>query len=194
MCISSHFWIIWAIFPFISGEGKRRPQPTTNETETTQRTCLKFITILFKLCNGITEKVASAEETYRSLALMIVELVVPDVMYNGWPWPEEEFTRVTMERDLQIVKNLDNHPFIWKLLWGLAEIRPALCHCSVILRGAFAVQMALWASTLTPSPKLMKSTKQILQLMSLGQFLPPPLDSVSDVIGKVLYNQLFAEN
>ena len=37
-------------------------------------------------------------------------------MYNGLPWPEEEFTRVTMERDLKIVQRLDDNPIIWKVL------------------------------------------------------------------------------
>ena len=42
--------------------------------------------------------------------------------------------------------------------------------------------MAHWSATLKASPKTIETTKQILQLMSVGQYLPPPLDSVSDVI------------
>ena len=109
-----------------------------------------------------------------------------------------------MERDLKIVQRLDDNPIIWKVLphflplflnlristsicplqvlWGLAEVRPALCYCSVILRGALAVQMAYWSSALTTSPKTLEATKRILSLMSVGQYLPPPLDSVSEVI------------
>ena len=34
----------------------------------------------------------------RILALLMIELVSPDVMYNGIPWPEEEFMKVTIER------------------------------------------------------------------------------------------------
>ena len=164
----------------IIGQGKRKAPPTANETPETKQNCLTLITILFKICNEVT--VINPDETYKNLACMVVELVVPDVMYNGLPWPEEDFTRVTIERDLQIVKTLDQNPFIWKLLWGLAELRPALCYCSVILRGALSVQMAHWASTLKASPKLVSSTRIILELMSIGQFLPHPLDSVSDVI------------
>ena len=87
-----------------------------------------------------------------------------------------------MERDLIIVKRLEDNPIIWKVLWGLAEARPALCYCSVILRGALSVHMAHWSATLKASPKIIETTKQILQLLSVGQYLPPPLDSVSDVI------------
>jgi len=28
--------------------------------------------------------------------LLLVELVSPDVMYNGLPWPDEEFTKVLL--------------------------------------------------------------------------------------------------
>lgn len=87
-----------------------------------------------------------------------------------------------MERDLQIVKRLEDNPIIWKVLWGLAEARPALCYCSVILRGALSVQMAHWAAALKATPKVLNTTKKILWLMSVGQFLPHPLDSVADVI------------
>jgi hypothetical protein len=62
-------------------------------------------------------------------------------MYNGLPWPDEEFARVTVERDLQICNTLKDHPILWKILWGLAEARPALCYCSVLLRAALAVQV-----------------------------------------------------
>lgn len=29
-----------------------------------------------------------------SIALLLVELISPDVMYNGLPWPEEDFCKV----------------------------------------------------------------------------------------------------
>lgn len=29
------------------------------------------------------------------LSLLLVQFVSPDVMYNGLPWPEEEFSKVT---------------------------------------------------------------------------------------------------
>ena len=72
--------------------------------------------------------------------------VSPDVMYNGLPWPDEEFTRVTVERDLKINITLTDHPILWKILWGLAEARPALCYCSVLLRASLAVQVSTISS------------------------------------------------
>ena len=34
----------------------------------------------------------------RHIGLLLIELVAPDVIYNGTPWPEEDFMKVTVER------------------------------------------------------------------------------------------------
>ena len=34
------------------------------------------------------------DEGAKKLALILVELISPDIMYNGIPWPEEEFIKV----------------------------------------------------------------------------------------------------
>ena len=36
--------------------------------------------------------------TGQTLALLLIELVAPDVMYNGIPWPGEDYIKVTIER------------------------------------------------------------------------------------------------
>lgn len=33
------------------------------------------------------------------VSLLMVELISPDVMYNGLPWPEEEFCKVKSQYD-----------------------------------------------------------------------------------------------
>lgn len=48
----------------------------------------------------------------RVLALLMIELVSPDVMYNGIPWPEEEFMKVTIERCVSCGRRV-----LWSL-WG----------------------------------------------------------------------------
>ena len=47
--------------------------------------------------SSVEEKQMNAQ-TARTLALLFIELVAPDVMYNGIPWPEEDFMKVTVER------------------------------------------------------------------------------------------------
>ena len=57
------------------------------------------------------------------------------------------FIKVTIERDLVISKRFEEHPILWKVLAGLAESRPALCYCSVLLRALMAVQMNHWQAS-----------------------------------------------
>lgn len=50
------------------------------------------------------------------VSLLLVELVSPDVMYNGLPWPDEEFTKVLLTSNTcQHVKLLNY--FIIRLLY-----------------------------------------------------------------------------
>lgn len=120
-----------------------------------------------------------------TVSLLLVELISPDVMYNGLPWPEEEFCKVTVERDLHIRRLFDDLPLIWHLMSLVATYRPALCYCSVLLRALTATLLAQWGSAAQRAQhndRLLATTAQVLELMALGQLLPPPLSSLRDVI------------
>ena len=68
----------------------------------------------------------------------------------------------------------------------LAEARPALCYCSVLVRALLAVQFSHWQSHTTSSlvnhPEQTKNTVRVLELMAIGQFTPPQLSLVPDII------------
>ena len=187
----------------VIGDGARRPPDNKNPPDdVVKENTLTFVSFIFKLChnfaaNGNGAKKATSprekdlmrersKEACKQMALLLVDIVSPDVMYNGLPWPEEEFTKVTKERDLLISKKFEENPILWKLLAGLAEARPALCYCSVLLRALLAVQMSYWQTSVAPkasnSPKQLEVTVHVLRLLSVGQFIPHPLDSVADVI------------
>ncbi|XP_023310330.1 integrator complex subunit 5-like [Anoplophora glabripennis] len=124
------------------------------------------------------------------LSLLLVQFVSPDVMYNGLPWPEEEFSKVTMERDLFIRRMFTNTPLLWELLSLVAVYRPAICYCSVLLRALTATLIHQWKSMGEQSKadesenykSLMDTTVKVIDVMALGQLLPPPLSSIRDVI------------
>lgn len=78
------------------------------------------------------------------VSLLLVELVSTDVMYNGLPFPDEEFSKVTMERDLLIRRAFISVPILWSLLGLLAAHRPALCFSSVLLRGLLSTCLHQW--------------------------------------------------
>lgn len=129
-------------------------------------------------------------EGFSTLSLLLVELVSPDVMYNGLPWPEEEFSKVTMERDLQIRRMFRNAPILWSILSLTASHRPALCISSVLLRALCASVLHQWrARSVEKSfggtikhPDLMFVTQKLLEIMAQGQVLPTPLNYINLVI------------
>lgn len=93
--------------------------------------------------------------------------------------------QVTVERDLHIRRLFDDIPLIWHLMSLVAMYRPALCYCSVLLRALIATLLAQWGSAAQRAQhndRLLVTTTQVLELMALGQLLPPPLSSLRDVI------------
>lgn len=126
---------------------------------------------------------------FTALSLLLVEMVSPDVMYNGMPWPEEEFNRITMERDLQIRRTMKNAPILWSLLALIAMYRPSLCFASVLLRAICASLLHQWRAksvlhnqTIHNNQDLFKETKKLLEIMALGQLLPIPFSYLHAVI------------
>lgn len=130
-------------------------------------------------------------EAVADMALILVELISPDVMYNGLPWPEEDFSKVTVERDLHIRRIMDNQPVAWDLLRLAATERPALCYCSVILRAYAASLMAQWGCSPASRPlHLTSQTQQLIDVLSLGQLLPPTLASSRHLLPHVNPSQV----
>lgn len=110
-------------------------------------------------------------------------------MYNGLPWPDEDFTKVTMERDLQIRRTFTNAPILWGILGLVATYRPAICFTSVLLRALCASVLNQWRAktvdkyqVIANNVELYDVTKKLLEVMSMGQLLPPPLSYLHTVI------------
>ncbi|XP_030375850.1 integrator complex subunit 5 [Scaptodrosophila lebanonensis] len=126
---------------------------------------------------------------YTTVSLMLVELVSTDVMYNGLPFPDEDFTKVTMERDMQIRRAFITSPVLWAVLGLISTHRPTLCYCSVLLRALCATCLHHWRGKnvnkfqpTDPNDELMLCTKKLLQLLAMGQLIPPPLTSLHMII------------
>jgi len=153
---------------------------TQDQAEVNRRTVAG---VVMRLCEGTGDQPG---EGAKQLALMLVEMISPDIMYNGLPWPEEEFMKVTIERDLSITRLLTRHPITWTLLTMLAQARPALCYCSVLVRAVVAVSISHWASHVTSRlsdhPAQVDITRKVLELMAVGQFLPPQLALVPQIM------------
>lgn len=82
-------------------------------------------------------------------------------------------SQVTIERDLQIRRKFKDVPLLWTLLELTAWYRPALAYSSVLLRGIAATVMANWST---------EEGVSLVNIMALGQLLPPPLASIRDIL------------
>ncbi|KAK1117511.1 hypothetical protein K0M31_016544 [Melipona bicolor] len=159
----------------VIGHGPRRPPPQNNiDKEIIALNKILLIDVIKACCsNRESERYPVNLDALTMVSLLLVELVSPDVMYNGLPWPDEEFTKVTIERDLQIHRTFKDVPLLWTLLELTAWYRPALAYCSVLLRGIAATVMANWN---------IDEGVLLVSVMALGQLLPPPLASIRDVL------------
>ncbi|KAG4068286.1 hypothetical protein HA402_007806 [Bradysia odoriphaga] len=136
-----------------------------------------------------SEDIPTTIDGFSTVSLLLVEMVSTDVMYNGLPWPDEDFTKVTMERDLQIRRTFTNAPILWGILGLVATYRPALCFTSVLLRALCASVLNQWRAktvdkyqAIANNVELYDTTKKLLEVMSMGQLLPPPLSYLHTVI------------
>lgn len=134
-------------------------------------------------------------EGFCQLSHLLVELVSSDVMYNGIAWPEEEFTRVTIERDLLIRRTFKDCPILWSIMGLVAVHKQPLNNCSVFLRAICASVMHHWRAKSTETisgtnSELMFFTVKLLELLSLGQMLPSPLSYLYIVVQHLEPNEI----
>lgn len=55
----------------------------------------QFINVIKACCFNAPEGDKVVLESVTQVSLLLVQFVSPDVMYNGLPWPEEEFSKVS---------------------------------------------------------------------------------------------------
>ena len=96
---------------------------------------------------------------------------------------------MTVERDLQIRRFVEDHTVVWDLLNLFAQNRPSLCHCSVLLRALLGTLLSHWANCqerhARDSSNALMQTCRLLELMAIGQLLPPPLSYLSEIMAHI---------
>ncbi|KAI1898664.1 hypothetical protein AGOR_G00074710 [Albula goreensis] len=124
-------------------------------------------------------------EAAKVVAVALVENVCPDVANGELAWPPEEHARTTVERDIHIRRCFEGNPVLFHLLSVVAAGRPALCYCSVVLRGLLATLLAHWESSREPvaldSPWHLQASCLLVSCMGEGQLLPPVLSNVHEI-------------
>ncbi|MBN3304724.1 INT5 protein, partial [Amia calva] len=124
-------------------------------------------------------------EAAKVVAVTLVEGVCPDVANSELAWPPEEHARTTVERDIHVRRHFEANPLLFPLLRLVASGRPALCYCSVVLRGLLATLLAHWEASREPhardSPWHLHASCQLVACMGEGQLLPPALANVHEI-------------
>ncbi|XP_064649352.1 integrator complex subunit 5-like [Lineus longissimus] len=129
-----------------------------------------------------------------TLAQILVHVAMPDTLYNDIPWPDEDFMRVTVQRDLSIKKTFDDNPILWDVMELVASANVGFMFCSCILRGIIAPLLMFWESSrevsTRNSPKELEASCRLLECMKRGNLLPEPLCYVGEIFSVVTPYQL----
>ncbi|KPP66062.1 integrator complex subunit 5-like [Scleropages formosus] len=136
-------------------------------------------------CLPSDEPAPISAEAAKVIAVTLVESVCPDVANGELVWPPEEHARTTVERDIHIRRCFEGNPVLFHLLRVVAAGRPALCYCSVVLRGLLATLLAHWESsreqTALDSPWHLQASCLLVSCMGEGQLLPPVLSNIHEI-------------
>ncbi|XP_073514566.1 integrator complex subunit 5 [Phyllobates terribilis] len=183
---------VWSVFHAgvigagLKPEEKSRQSGQVECTENTQ----SLLSLLCSCCakNGEEEGgelITLDPEAAKTLAVTIAECACPDVTNSELSWPPEEHARTTVQRDLLVYMCFRQNPLLFHLLHLVAQGRPALCYCSVLLRGLLASLLAYWEasreSSTADSPWHLMASSQLVSSMGEGQLLPPALANMHEM-------------
>ncbi|XP_071277083.1 integrator complex subunit 5 isoform X2 [Agelaius tricolor] len=156
-----------------AGPGRRGPEELNRNTQT-------FLSLLLRCCRG-----SGPAEAAKAVAAALVEAVCPEAAGAELAWPPEELARATVERDLRILRRFRQHPLLFPLLRLVAGGHPALCYCSVLLRGLLAGLVAHWDACREPStgasPWHLRASCALVALLAEGSLLPPVLGNMHEL-------------
>ncbi|XP_032872955.1 integrator complex subunit 5, partial [Amblyraja radiata] len=178
---------LWAVFHAgVIGRGLK-PPPTGGQLLPGEAAgnAQRFLGLIGRCCSLGQREGQVGAEAAQTIALALVEAICPDVTSSELAWPPEELSRGTVERDLQIWGRFQENPLLFGLLRLVALGPPALCYCSVLLRGVLATLLSHWDASRhrlsTASPRHLHASCQLLACMAEGQLLPPALGSMHEI-------------
>lgn len=92
---------------------------------------------------------------------------------------------MTVERDLQIYKNMDENPVLWQILDLYAASPLTMCRCSPILKSLTASLMIHFESSREKSarntPKQLDAAAHLVTYLGKSRLLPAPLRYISEL-------------
>ncbi|XP_048372725.1 integrator complex subunit 5 [Sphaerodactylus townsendi] len=190
---------IWSVFHVgVIGKGLKLPHtPYQREPEEIAHNVQTFLNLLLRCCGlgrygsepSQRTIAAVSPEAAKTVAVVLVETVCPDVTNSELAWPPEEHTRNTVERDIQIGRCFRDNPLLFHLLNLVAAGRPALCYCSVLLRGLLATLMAHWEGSrendTVSSPWHLQASCSLVACLGEGHLLPSVLSNMHEIFDQL---------
>lgn len=136
---------------------------------------------------------------YAYAANLLVEKVCPESV-PVCPWPDEDFLKYTIERDLKVKNNFKDQTLYWDILELISTARPSLYQCSVLVQSLFGMSLTFWHSNRhtksTATPAELNSITRLLYILKQAGWLPSEFDSIADIFPfikpKEVYNILSA--
>ncbi|KAM9301745.1 integrator complex subunit 5 [Gastrophryne carolinensis] len=182
---------VWSVFHAgVIGSGlKPEEKIIRRKQEECAENTQRLLSLLCGCCAKKTEEngqmAALDPEAAKTLAVTITECACADVTNSELSWPPEEHARTTVQRDLLIYRCFQKNPLLFQLLHLVAQGRPALCYCSVLLRGLLATLLAHWEasreSSSVDSPWHLMASCELVSCMGEGQLLPPALTNMQEM-------------
>ncbi|KAK1335453.1 hypothetical protein QTO34_003239 [Cnephaeus nilssonii] len=190
---------IWSVFHAgVIGRGLKPPKfaQSRNHQEVIYNT-QSLLSLLVHCCSapggsesgGCWGAPTLSPEAAKAVAVTLVESVCPDAAGAELAWPPEEHARATVERDLRIGRRFREQPLLFELLKLVAAAPPALCYCSVLLRGLLAALLGHWEASRHPdtahSPWHLEASCTLVAVMAEGSLLPPALGNMHEVFSQL---------
>lgn len=136
----------------------------------------------------------SFPSAYAYTATVIVELVCPEIT-PVMTWPDEDFLKYTIERDLKVKRRFDAQPVLWHILEVISSARPSLYHCSVILQSLLGMSLKFWQSnrkaSSKSSPVELASVSKIMHILKQGGWLPAAYESIADIFHMIKPKEIY---
>ncbi|XP_036618429.1 integrator complex subunit 5 [Trichosurus vulpecula] len=190
---------VWSVFHAgVIGRGLKPPRSARSRSaqEVTYNT-QSLLRLLVHCCSALGGTGAGdcwgspalSPEAAKAVAVTLVESVCPDAAGAELAWPPEDHARTTVERDLRIGRRFREHPLLFELLKLVAAAPPALCYCSVLLRGLLAALLGHWEASrhldTSQSPWQLEASCTLVAVMAEGSLLPPTLGNMHEVFSQL---------
>ncbi|XP_048244995.1 integrator complex subunit 5-like [Haliotis rufescens] len=125
------------------------------------------------------------EVAARMLSSVLVERATPDMLYNDTHWPEEEFLRISLERDLQVWRQMEEHPVLWSIFSAFSHSSSVICFLSPVLRCIMGTVLNHYDNcrekAMRNCPQYYDAACCLVQCLGRSKMLPSPLGHVVDL-------------